>query len=296
MIWRPIRCRSRQPPIPAGVAPAGDGGSFGLWSLSSISRDRLANRARVTPLADSGGMLADAADGRLTRASVRSAAGGMSSILRNRLQAEGDVQYNYPDIHADPAKIYHDRFGIDEVHDRFLFPWLMDFIFEDRWLLSENDPAVAFQDQFRRRIRVDIRDPDPDLANFPNGAYTLPKGRLYIESSPVGFFGASKYYPRVYQWEYRLRYMLTDNLEFGIFSNGLTAQARQSAGGAATGEQTDLFRASPRSAPARAARASIEPYRLRSATIAATAIGLPIGAPAAVRELETRAGPFAATQ
>jgi hypothetical protein len=66
-----------------------------------------------------------------------------------------------------------------------------------------------------------------------------PKGRLYIESSPVGFFGASKYYPRVYQWEYLLRYGLTDNFEFRIFSNGLTAQASQSAGGAATGEQTE---------------------------------------------------------
>ena len=189
----------------------------------------------MTPLSDSGGMLADAAAGRLTRGTVRPPAGGMSSILRNRLQAEGDVQYNYPDIHADPAKIYHDRFGIDEEHDRFLFPWLMNLIFEDRWLLSENDPAVAMQDQFRRRMRVDIRDPDPDLANFPNGAYTLPKGRLYIENSPVGFYGASKYYPRVYQWEFLLRYGLTDNLEFRIFSNGLTAQAGQGKQAGTTG-------------------------------------------------------------
>ena len=156
-----------EPPIPAAVAPAGDGGSFGLWGLSSIARNRLANQVRATPLSDSGGMLADAADGRLTRAPVRSPAGGMSSILRNRLQAEGDVQYDYPDIHADPAKIYHDRFGIDEEHDRFLFPWLMDLIFEDRWLLSENDPAVAVQNQFRRRMKVDIRDPDPDYGQLP---------------------------------------------------------------------------------------------------------------------------------
>ncbi len=120
-------------------------------------------------------MLADAAAGRLTPAPVRRSAGGMSSILRNRLQADGDVQYNYPDIHADPAKFYHDRFGIDEEPDRFFFPWLMNLIFEDRWLLGENDPAVAVQDQFRRRMRVNIRDPDPDLANFPNGAHTLPK-------------------------------------------------------------------------------------------------------------------------
>ena len=33
--------------------------------------------------------------------------------------------------------------------------------------------------------------------------------------------------PRIYQWDYLLRYGLTDNLEFRIFSNGLTAQAAQ---------------------------------------------------------------------
>ena len=76
------------PPIPAAVAPAGDGGSFGLWSLSSIGAIAWPIE-RVAPLADSGGMLADAADGRLTRGTVRPPAGGMSSILRNRLQAEG---------------------------------------------------------------------------------------------------------------------------------------------------------------------------------------------------------------
>ena len=67
----------------------------------------------------------------------------------------------------------------------------MNLIFEDRWLLAENNPTVALQNQLRRRMKVDIRDPDPDTANFPNGAYTLPKGRVYIENSPVGFYGRS---------------------------------------------------------------------------------------------------------
>ncbi len=39
----------------------------------------------------------------------------------------------------------------------------------------------------------------------------------------------------IYQWEYLLRYGLTDNLEFRIFSNGLTAQARQGKQAATTG-------------------------------------------------------------
>jgi hypothetical protein len=153
---------------------------------------------------------------------------GMSSIARNRLQrelapGEEQRQFNYPDICADPAKLYHDRFGIDEEHDRFLFPWIMNLVFEDRWLLAERDVKVATQNQFRRRMRVDIRDPDPDTANFPNGAYTVPKGRMYIENSPVGLYGPSARSLPQYSWEFLVRYGLTDNLELRIFSNGLTA-------------------------------------------------------------------------
>ena len=71
----------------------------------------------------------------------------------------------------------------------------MNLIFEDRWLLAERDPAIATQNQFRQRMKIDIRDPDPDTANFPNGAYTLPKGRMYIENSPVSFYGPGAVYP-----------------------------------------------------------------------------------------------------
>jgi hypothetical protein len=99
----------------------------------------------------------------------------------------------------------------------------MNLIFEDRWLLAERDPAIALENQLKRWLNVDIRDPDPDTANFPNGAYTIPKGRLYIETSPVGFYGSSKISSPQYNWEYLIRYGLTDNLEFRIFSNGLTA-------------------------------------------------------------------------
>ena len=154
---------------------------------------------------------------------------GVSSILRNRLEravsAGGEApEYTYPNIHDDPAQRYLDRYGaFDEEQERFLFPWIVNLIFEDRWLLSERDPAIAVQNQLKRRLNADIRDPDPDTANFPNGAYTLPKGRLYIESSPVGFYGPSHSAPGHYNWEYLFRYGLTDNLEFRIFSNGLTA-------------------------------------------------------------------------
>jgi hypothetical protein len=164
----------------------------------------------------------------------------MSSILRNRVMGLSghaeEQRFNYPDIHTDPARYYHDLWGLDEEHDRFVFPWLMNLIFEDRWLLENSDPDTAVRNQFRRRMRVDIRDPDPDTANFPNGAYTVPKGRLYIENSPGGFYaGSRKGSPGVYQWEYLIRYGLTDNLEFRIFSNGFTAQAKSEARPATTG-------------------------------------------------------------
>ncbi len=221
----------------SGVAIDRD--SPALRGLSSIARNRLANRMAAAAAPNPGGMLANAAAGRLTSGSANTPSGGLSSILRNRIAetagAGEEPEFNYPDIHSDPAKTYHDRFGLEEEHDRFLFPWLMNLIFEDRWLLAEKDPKVALQNQLRGRMKIDIRDPDPDTANFPNGAYTLPKGRLYIETSPVGFYGGSKSSPRVYQWEYLLRYGLTDNLEFRIFSNGFTSQARQGKQPATTG-------------------------------------------------------------
>jgi hypothetical protein len=149
---------------------------------------------------------------------------GLSSIARNRLLREfGEAeppQFVYPNLHDDPAKIYHDRFGIDEDHDRFFFPWLMNLIFEDRWLLAESNPTTALQNQLRRRMKVDIRDPDPDTANFPNGAYTVPKGRAYIENSPLGLYGPSVIGLPQYNWEYLFRYGMTDNLELRIFSRG----------------------------------------------------------------------------
>ena len=193
--------------------------------LSSIARNRQANRVEIAPFASRSGMTSRSSGGRFG-----SNQEGLSPILRNRLAESGgagdEPQFDYPDIGSDPVKRYHDLYGVDEEHDPFLFPWLMNLIFEDRWLLAEKDPAKAVKNQLQRRTKIDIRDPDPDMANFPNGAYTLPKGRMYIETSPLGLYGSSisGNHPRTYQWETLIRYGLTDNLEFRLFSNGLTDQ------------------------------------------------------------------------
>ena len=206
--------------------------------LSSISRNRLANRTST-------GSTSNLRNG--TGGNGNSGSGSMSPRLRNRLEestgGNDDAQFNYPDIDADPAKIYLDRFGVEGESDPFLFPWLVNLIFEDRWLLAEQDPDQALKNQLKRRLKIDIRDPDPDTANFPNGAYTLPKGRLYIENSPLGLYGASRSgnQPGLYQWEYLIRYGLTDNLEFRVFSNGLSVQAGQADQSGVTGFQPLAF-------------------------------------------------------
>lgn len=173
--------------------------------------------------------------------------GGVSASLRNRLEdsidsaddSNEDPQFNYPDVCADPARRYHDEFGVEGEYDPFLLPWLTNLIFEDRWLLAEKDPAEALKNQYKRQLKINIRDPDPDTANFPNGAYTIPKGRFYIETSPVGFYRGSAEggQPAMYQWEYLIRYGLTDNLEFRVFSNGITHEAGSACQSGITGYQ-----------------------------------------------------------
>jgi hypothetical protein len=195
---------------------------------SSVSTNQSPNRVSADPAPNRRA----AASGGSPR-SVDSVFGNASPNLRNRLQSstgsEQEPQFHYPDIHDDPAKRYHEMFGVEEEHDPFLLPWIMNLIFEDRWLLAERDPRQALKNQFQRRMKIDIRDPDPDTANFPNGAYTLPKGRLYIENSPLGLYrgSSSGNQPAIYQWEYLIRYGLTDNLEFRVFSNGLSSEASQ---------------------------------------------------------------------
>jgi len=75
------------------------------------------------------------------------------------------------------------------------------------------------------RTLADVSLPGPDLANYPNSSYTLPQGGFYLESSPAGFYGSSAISQSQWNWEYLLRYGVTDNIEFRLFSNGLTAQS-----------------------------------------------------------------------
>lgn len=68
----------------------------------------------------------------------------------------------------------------------------------------------------------DISEPGPDMGNFPNSAFTLPKGRAYVEVSPVTLFTRDRQNPQGYIAPYLLRYGLTNDVEFRLFGNGLT--------------------------------------------------------------------------
>ncbi|MFO0896889.1 MAG: hypothetical protein U0836_05590 [Pirellulales bacterium] len=108
--------------------------------------------------------------------------------------------------------------------DPFLFPFLYKLIDENSW--DQNaDPVIAQAERIARRGEIDISDPGPDTVNFPNSPFTLPKGRLYFENSPFGYYGGPPGASNTFQWEFLLRYGLTDNLEFRIFSNGLTIES-----------------------------------------------------------------------
>ena len=72
----------------------------------------------------------------------------------------------------------------------------------------------------RWRENPDISNPGADLANFPNSAFTLPKGRAYVETSPISWYGGAPLTAPQYNAEFLLRYGFTDDIELRLFGNG----------------------------------------------------------------------------
>jgi len=78
-------------------------------------------------------------------------------------------------------------------------------------------------DTWRSREAASIRDPGPDTANFPNSPYTLPRGWVYVETSPVTWNAAIRNVQSAgWNWEYLVRVGITDRVEFRVFSNGIS--------------------------------------------------------------------------
>lgn len=73
------------------------------------------------------------------------------------------------------------------------------------------------------RSRPDIANPGPDIANFPNSAFTLPEGRAYVELAPFNFSGAAHgAVNQQFYTQFLLRYGLTDDIELRLMGNGMT--------------------------------------------------------------------------
>ncbi len=114
----------------------------------------------------------------------------------------------------------------DEVSDEELMrlspvdPGLSSPLPRTRWLARNFLETV---DPWRSHEPANIRDPGPDTANFPNSPYTLPRGWVYVETTPFTWTAATRNVQSAgWNWEYLVRIGVTDRVEFRVFSNGLT--------------------------------------------------------------------------
>lgn len=82
--------------------------------------------------------------------------------------------------------------------------------------------ATLFYASFGYAAEPSIKNPGADMANYPNGSFTLPEGSAYAEISVANFSGKSQYSSEQYNAGYLLRYGLTDNFELRLMSNGYT--------------------------------------------------------------------------
>ena len=90
-------------------------------------------------------------------------------------------------------------------------------------------PPIPFWSPARLNLRmrevedrsISIRSPGPDTANYPNGCFTLPAGRTYLEVLPVVFSGQSGGGSSNYSAQVLLRHGVTDWLEFRLFLPGV---------------------------------------------------------------------------
>ncbi|MFI3195668.1 MAG: transporter [Methylococcaceae bacterium] len=71
---------------------------------------------------------------------------------------------------------------------------------------------------------ISISNPGPDLANYPNSAFTLPEGRAYIEAAPLTYNAPTATSTQQFNLGYLLRYGFTDDIELRLLSNGFTLQ------------------------------------------------------------------------
>ena len=68
----------------------------------------------------------------------------------------------------------------------------------------------------------DISKPGADFGDYPNSAFTLPKGRVYLEITPISYQGKDRHNSGSNSYNYLFRYGVTDDVEFRLTGSGLT--------------------------------------------------------------------------
>ena len=69
----------------------------------------------------------------------------------------------------------------------------------------------------------DISKPGADFGDYPNSAYTLPKGRSYLEFAPLSYQGPDRHNAASNNTAYLFRYGITDDVEIRLTGSGLTS-------------------------------------------------------------------------
>jgi subtilase-type serine protease len=87
-----------------------------------------------------------------------------------------------------------------------------------------SSPGKTGADSKTDTQKLDIRTPGPDMANYPNSAYTLPQGGFYAEITPAVYTAKYQLNPALYDAEYFFRYGLLDRVELRLYSSGFSVQ------------------------------------------------------------------------
>lgn len=95
------------------------------------------------------------------------------------------------------------------------------------WVPPNTDPAPITSGLslplLSTTSEADISKPGPDMGDYPNSAYTLPKGRAYVEFAPFTYQTADPQNSASYNFPFLLRYGVTDNVELRLLGSGLTS-------------------------------------------------------------------------
>jgi hypothetical protein len=99
--------------------------------------------------------------------------------------------------------------------------WNFDQVTEGK---SSSTDSSSETETTEKKKSLDIRDPGPDMANYPNSAFTLPEGGFYLESTPFNYVSDSVSSEPTYSSMFLFRYGLIDNIELRLFYEAAVVQ------------------------------------------------------------------------